>query len=148
MFTFGTKSLLTLRSFAMKRTLLNAKLHRAIVTGADLNYIGSISIDAQLMKEANILPFEQVSVVNLDNGQRWETYAIEAEPGSGAIEVKGGGARLVNVGDIIIIMTYVEIEEPIPVSWKPRLVMLDEKNQISEILEMDRRGYPVPQKRR
>ena len=75
----------------MKRTLLNAKLHRAIVTGADLNYIGSISIDAQLMKEANILPFEQVSVVNLDNGQRWETYAIEAEPGSGAIEVKGGG---------------------------------------------------------
>ena len=132
----------------MKRTLLNAKLHRAIVTGADLNYIGSISIDAQLMKDANILPFEQVSVVNLDNGQRWETYAIEAEPGSGAIEVKGGGARLVNVGDIIIIMTYVEVEEPIPASWKPRLVMLNEKNQISEILEMDRRGYPFPQQRR
>jgi aspartate 1-decarboxylase len=126
--------------FAMKRTLLNTKLHRATVTGADLHYIGSVSIDAQLMKDSNILPFEKVQVVNLNNGCRWETYAIEAEPGSGAVQMNGGGARLANVGDIVIIMTYVEVEEPIPAAWEPRLVMLNGKNQISEILKMDRRG--------
>jgi aspartate 1-decarboxylase len=106
----------------MKRTLLNTKIHRATVTGADLHYIGSIAIDAQLMKDSNILPFEKLEIVNINNGRRWETYAIEAEPGSGAVEVRGGGARLANVGDIVIIMTYVEIEEPIHPSWKPRLV--------------------------
>ena len=128
----------------MKRIFLNSKIHRAVVTGANLNYIGSISIDGHLLKESNILPFEKVSVVNLNNGQRWETYAIESEPGSGAIELNGGGARLVSVGDIVIIMTYVEIDEPIPESWKPRLLMLNEKNQISEILEMDIRGHSFP----
>src|SRR5262249_49348581 len=109
----------------------------AAVTGANLHYIGSIAIDAQLMKDSNILPFEKVEIVNVNNGCRWETYAIEAEPSSGAVEVRGGGARLANVGDILIIMTYVEIEEPIPASWKPRLVMLNDNNQISEIIEMD-----------
>jgi aspartate 1-decarboxylase len=139
---FGPDALSTLK-FTMKRTLLNTKLHRATVTGADLHYIGSVSIDAQLMKDSNILPFEKVQVVNVNNGCRWETYAIEAEPGSGAVQMNGGGARLANVGDIVIIMTYVEIEEPIPASWKPRLVMLNEKNQISEILKMDRRGLAL-----
>jgi aspartate 1-decarboxylase len=121
----------------MKRTLLNTKIHRATVTGAELNYIGSVAIDAQLMKEANILPFEKVEIVNINNGYRWETYALEAEPGSGAIEVRGGGARLAHVGDVVIIMTYVEIEEPIPAPWQPRLVMVNERNQISEILDLE-----------
>jgi aspartate 1-decarboxylase len=129
----------------MKRTFLNTKIHRATVTGADLHYIGSIAIDAQLMKDSNILPFEKLEIVNINNGRRWETYAIEAEPGSGAVEVRGGGARLANVGDIVIIMTYVEIEEPIHPSWKPRLVLVNERNQISEILKMDSRGHPAPQ---
>ncbi|MDQ5909965.1 MAG: aspartate 1-decarboxylase [Pseudomonadota bacterium] len=128
----------------MKRIFLNSKIHRAVVTGANLNYVGSISIDGQLLKESNILPFEKVSVVNLNNGQRWETYAIAGKPGSGAIELNGGGARLVSVGDIIIIMTYIEIDEPIPESWRPRLVMLNEENKISEILEMDIHGYSFP----
>jgi aspartate 1-decarboxylase len=127
----------------MRRTLLNSKIHRATVTGANLHYVGSIAIDAQLMKDSNILPFEKVEIVNVNNGLRWETYAIEAEPGTGTVEVRGGGARLAQVGDIVIIMTYVEIEEPIPAPWEPCLVMLNKKNQISEILKMDKRGLAL-----
>lgn len=128
----------------MKRTLLNAKIHRAVVTGANLNYIGSIAIDGHLLKEADILPFEQVSIVNLNNGERWETYAIEAPHGSGTIELNGGGARLVHAGDIVIIMTYIQVDTPLPADWKPRLLMLDEQNKISEILAMDTQGYAYP----
>ena len=73
----------------MKRTLLNSKIHRATVTGAQLHYIGSIAIDSRLMQESNILPFEKVDVVNVNNGCRWETYAIEAAPNTGTIEVRG-----------------------------------------------------------
>ena len=128
----------------MKRTLLNSKIHRATVTGANLHYIGSIAIDAQLLKESNILPFEKVEIVNIHNGQRWETYAIEGEAGTGTIEVRGGGPRLACVGDIIIIMTYVEIDEPVPEFWEPRVVIVDAKNRISEIVTMDRLGELVP----
>jgi aspartate 1-decarboxylase len=120
----------------MKRTFLNSKIHRATVTGSALNYMGSMAIDAHLMKAANILPFERVEIVNVNNGQRWATYVIEAEPGSGTMELRGAASRLAEVGDIVIIFTYIEIEEPIPVSWHPRLVMVDEKNQISEIREI------------
>ena len=127
----------------MKRTLLNSKIHRATVTGANLHYIVSIAIDAQLLKESNIVPFEKVEIVSVNNGQRWETYAIEAEAGTGTIEVRGGGARLASVGDIIIIMTYVEIDEPLPEFWEPRLVIVDEKNRISEIVTMDKLGELV-----
>lgn len=126
----------------MKRSLLNSKIHRATVTRANLDYIGSLGLDSQLMRDSNILPFERLQVVNVNNGHRWETYAIEAEPGSGAIELNGGGARLANVGDILIIMTYVDVDEPVPGSWRPRLVMVNEENQITEVLEMDRRGHP------
>ena len=133
----------------MRRTLLNSKIHRATVTGAQLHYIGSIAIDSRLMQESNILPFEKVDVVNVNNGCRWETYAIESPPNTGTIEVRGGGARLASTGDIVIIMTYVEVEEPVPVPWEPRLIMLNEKNQISEILTLDKIGgsqglYQIP----
>lgn len=121
----------------MRRTFLNAKIHGATVTGSELNYVGSMAIDAQLMKESNILPFEKVEIVNVNNGHRWVTYAIEAEPGSGAIEVRGAAARLAQVGDIVIIFTYIEIEEPIPSHWCPRLVMVNEKNQVAEILKLE-----------
>ncbi|HAC62826.1 MAG TPA: aspartate 1-decarboxylase [Cyanothece sp. UBA12306] len=124
----------------MKRTFLNSKIHRATITGSQLNYMGSMAIDAQLMKAANILPFERVEIVNVNNGQRWATYVIEAEAGSGKMELRGAASRLAEVGDIVIIFTYIEIEEPIPVPWQPRLVMVDENNQVSEILEMPHNG--------
>jgi aspartate 1-decarboxylase len=117
----------------MKRTLLKAKLHRATVTATDLDYIGSIAIDTTLLEKADILPFEKVEVVNLNNGQRWDTYAIESEADAGEISVRGGGARLANVGDRIIVMTYVAIDDPVPRSWRPTVIMLDEKNRICSV---------------
>jgi aspartate 1-decarboxylase len=124
----------------MNRILLSSKIHRAIVTGAYLHYIGSISIDAHLMQVASILPFEKVEVVNLNNGCRWETYAIEAKPGSGAVEVRGGGARLANVGDVLVIMTYAHVDEPVPLGWAPNVVIVDEQNRVREIMTIDSRG--------
>ena len=120
----------------MRRFLLHSKIHRAYVTGAELDYVGSIGIDSHLMKEAGILPFEKVQVVNVNNGARWETYAIEAPPYSGTIDVRGAGARLVNKRDVLIIMTYVEIEDPVPASFKPTVVMVDERNRLTEIYRM------------
>jgi aspartate 1-decarboxylase len=117
----------------MLRTMLNGKIHRATVTGADLHYIGSITIDRRLMDAANILPFERVQVVNVNNGNRLETYAIEGEAGSGTIQLNGAAAHLVGVGDLVIIMSYVQVEDPIPVDWQPRVVFVDERNNITQI---------------
>lgn len=121
---------------SMRRFLLHSKIHRAYVTGAELDYVGSIGIDSYLMKQAGILPFEKVQVVNVNNGARWETYAIEAPPYSGTIDVRGAGARLVSKRDVLIIMTYVELEDPIPESFKPTVIMVDEQNQLTELYRM------------
>lgn len=120
----------------MIRTLLNAKIHRATVTAADLNYIGSITIDAKLMETANILPFERVQVVDVTNGARLETYAIAGEAGSGTIQLNGAAAHLVSPGDIVIIMSYVQVEEPVPADWSPRIVFVDEHNAITDVRGM------------
>jgi aspartate 1-decarboxylase len=128
----------------MMRTLLNAKIHRATVTSADLNYVGSITIDGKLLEAANILPFEKVQVVSVTTGHRWETYAIVGEPGSGDIQVNGGGARLVCPGDVLIIMTYAQVNEPIPASFAPRVVMVDGKNRITEVLNLSPKGMAAP----
>jgi aspartate 1-decarboxylase len=112
--------------------MLSGKIHRATVTGADLNYIGSITIDARLMKAANILPFERVQVVNITNGARLETYALEGEAGSGVIQLNGAAAHLVRVGDLVIIMSYVQVQDPVPEDWQPKVVLVNEKNQITE----------------
>jgi aspartate 1-decarboxylase len=124
----------------MLRTLLTGKIHRATVTEADLHYVGSITIDAALLEAANMLPFERVQVVNVNTGARWETYTIVAERGSGVIKCNGAAARLASPGDLVIIMGYAQVSEPIPADWSPRVVLVNEKNQISEVLDFSPKG--------
>ncbi len=112
------------------RTLLKSKIHRAIVTDADLHYIGSITIDENLLRSADILPYEKVQVVDIDNGNRLETYAIPGPAGQGDICLNGAAARLVSRGDKIIIMSYVDVTEPIPQPWEPIVVHVDQHNRI------------------
>src|SRR5438270_9927058 len=90
----------------MQRTMLKSKIHRATVTDSDLHYVGSITIDPELLEAADILEFEQVAVVDVDNGARFETYTIAGERGSGAVKVNGAAARLVHHGDTIIVISY------------------------------------------
>ncbi|HEX9017403.1 MAG TPA: aspartate 1-decarboxylase [Chloroflexota bacterium] len=118
----------------MLRTMLKGKIHRATVTGADLNYVGSITIDSRLLDAADILPFELVQVVDITNGARLETYAIPAEAGSGVIQLNGAAAHLMNIGDLVIVMTYVQVEDPVPPDWKPRIVLVDANNRIEKSL--------------
>jgi len=117
----------------MQRTLLTGKIHRARVTGADVNYIGSISIDADLMSAAGILPHERVQVVDVDNGARLETYAIPDLPGSGTIQLNGAAARLVGVGDRVIIMAYGQFEDAEARDWEPCVVLVNDDNQIIDV---------------
>jgi len=114
------------------RIMLKSKIHRARVTGVDVDYEGSISIDKRLMVEADILPYEQVQVLNINNGARFETYAIEAEPGSGEIGIKGAAARLAAIGDTIIILSYCHIEDEEAHNFIPKLVYVDAQNAIIE----------------
>lgn len=118
----------------MIRTMVNGKIHRATVTAADLHYIGSITIDSLLLEAAHILPFERVQVVDINNGNRLETYTIAGEAGSGIVQLNGAAAHLVSVGDLVIIMSYVQVYEPVPEDWQPTVVLVDEKNQISDVL--------------
>jgi len=114
------------------RVMLKSKIHRARVTEVNINYEGSIAIDKRLMEEADILPYEQVQVLNINNGVRFETYAIEAEPESGVISIRGAAARLAVVGDTIIILSYCQLEEREAHNFAPKLVYVDEKNAITE----------------
>ena len=114
------------------RIMLKSKIHRAHVTEVNINYEGSIAIDRRLMAEADILPYEQVQVLNVNNGARFETYAIEAEPDSGVISIRGAAARLAAVGDIVIILAYCPLEEEEAKNFAPKLVYVDEKNAITE----------------
>ena len=117
----------------MFRVMLKSKIHRATVTDADLNYIGSITIDQDLMEAANIWPHEKVQIVNNNNGARFETYVICGERGSGTICLNGAAARLAQRGDIIIIISYGVFSEEEARSYEPDLVFVDEKNRISEV---------------
>jgi aspartate 1-decarboxylase len=114
------------------RTMLKSKIHRARVTEANLNYEGSITIDRLLMEAADILPYEKVAVLDVDNGSRLETYAIEGEPGSGTICINGAAARLVSPGDRVIILSYTNVGEAEARSWHPTLVYVDSQNVILE----------------
>ncbi|WP_319409463.1 aspartate 1-decarboxylase [uncultured Desulfosarcina sp.] len=114
------------------RTLLKAKIHRAVVTHADLHYEGSITIDAELLNWTGIREFERVQVVGVENGARLETYVIAGPCGSGTIQMNGPAARLVNVGDHIIIMAYAQVAEPITVDWQPNILQLDDHNHVKE----------------
>jgi aspartate 1-decarboxylase len=110
----------------MRRRMLKSKIHRATVTAADLNYIGSISIDPVLLEAADILEHEQVTVLDVDNGARFETYAILGEPGE--ICLNGAAARLVHVGDTVILLTYGDYEDGELDGHRPRVVHVDQKN--------------------
>jgi aspartate 1-decarboxylase len=112
------------------RTMLKSKIHRARVTDANIDYEGSITIDSTLMAAADILPYEQVHVLNINNGARFTTYAIEGEAGSGAICLNGAAARLAAKGDLVIILTYTQVPEEQARDYRPRLVYVNERNAI------------------
>jgi aspartate 1-decarboxylase len=124
----------------MFRTFLFAKIHRATVTAANVHYVGSITIDSELLRETGIRPYERVQVVDVDNGERLETYVIAGAPGSGAIELNGAAARLVQVGDKVIIMAYAQVPEPVPDGWSPVVLIMDENNRIAEVRRAEAAG--------
>lgn len=121
----------------MQRTLLLAKIHSCTLTAANLNYVGSISIDRTLLDAAGILPYEQVQVVNVANGERLITYAIAAPPHSGAIELNGAAARLGMAGDRLIVMTYAHFNPEELKTHCPTVVLVDEKNRLLEVRRYD-----------
>jgi len=115
----------------MQTTMLKAKLHRARVTHSELEYEGSCAIDGHLLEVSGIREYEQIEIYNATNGERFRTYAIRAEDGSGIISVNGAAAHKANPGDIVIICAYVGLTQQELVSFKPKLVYLDENNQIT-----------------
>ena len=121
---------------------LKSKIHRATVTEADLDYIGSISIDATLMKESNLLPFEHVHVLNITNGNRLETYVIEAPADSGEICINGAAAHLVSPKDLIIIVSYCELEHSKLPSFNPSIVHVDKENKIIDLHTLSKADTP------
>lgn len=114
------------------RPMIHGKIHRVTITGADIHYVGSITIDEDLLDAADIAPGQQVDVVDVNNGARLTTYTIAGERGSGTIQLNGAAAHLVNVGDIAIIMAYSHVPESRVRSWQPKVVFVDEKNHIVE----------------
>ncbi len=117
----------------MTITLLKSKIHRGIITDSDLAYEGSLTLDPEYMSSAGLLPYEKVHVVNINNGQRFETYVIEGEPETKTICLNGAAARLGQVGDQIIIMSYTQLSEELAQSHHPTVVLLDEENEIVSI---------------
>ncbi len=115
----------------MLRTMCKSKIHRATVTGADLNYVGSITIDPVLMEAADLLEYEQVSVVNVNNGARLETYVIPGVPGKGEICLNGAAARLVHPGDKVIVISYAQYDEKEMERYRPVFIFVDEQNRIA-----------------
>jgi aspartate 1-decarboxylase len=113
----------------MELTLLKGKIHRATVTRCDLQYEGSISVDAGLMERAGILPHEQVDVLNINNGNRFTTYAIPAPAGSGMIGINGAAARLAQAGDLVIVIAYARMAEAQAMAWQPKVVLVDGANK-------------------
>lgn len=113
----------------MQIQVMKSKIHRATVTDADLNYEGSISIDSNLVEEANMLPNEKVQVLDIDNGERLETYVIPVEAGSGEICLNGAAARKVQVGDLVIIISYALMDDKDAREHQPKIVKVNQKNQ-------------------
>ncbi len=123
----------------MLSTVLKGKIHRATVTEAEVGYVGSITVDSALMEAAGMIEYEQVQVVDVDNGNRLVTYLIKGESNSGVICLNGAAARKVSVGDKVIIMSYgiLELEDKV---YKPKVVLVDEQNQVSEIFNYEQHG--------
>lgn len=117
----------------MLLNMFKGKLHRATVTMADINYVGSVTIDAELLEQSGILPGEKVQIVDINNGERFETYTIKGEAGSGVICINGAAARLVQVGDKVIIIAYALMDAEDAKTFQPNVLVLDEKNRIVRI---------------
>ena len=124
----------------MDITLLKAKIHRAVVTQADLDYVGSITIDSDLLRESGILEYEKVEIADIDNGNRFETYAIAGEASSGVICLNGAAARCVEVGDKIIIMAYAYMTPEEARNHKPAVLFVDENNRIARKANYEKHG--------
>ena len=124
----------------MKVNMLKGKIHRATVVQAELNYVGSITVDKDLLDAAGIYEYEKVHIVDIDNGARFETYTIAGERGSGLICVNGAAARCVQVGDKIIIMSYCQLNEEEAKLHKPRVVFVNEENAITEVTNYEKHG--------
>ncbi|MCD2440825.1 aspartate 1-decarboxylase [Agromyces sp. SYSU K20354] len=117
----------------MLRTMLKSKIHRATVTHADLHYVGSLTVDRDLLDAADLVPGEQVAVVDVTNGARLETYVIEGERGSGVIGINGAAAHLVGVGDLVIVISYAHVDDVEIAEWAPTVVHVDDANRVVEI---------------
>lgn len=124
----------------MNITLLKAKIHRAVVTQADLDYVGSITIDSRLLRESGILEYEKVEIADIDNGSRFETYAIAGEEGSGIICLNGAAAKCVNVGDKVIIMAYANMTPEEAKTHKPTVIFVNDHNQIVRKANYEKHG--------
>ena len=125
-------------------TMLKGKIHRAVVRQAELNYVGSITVDPVLMEAAGILEYEYVQIVDVENGNRFETYTIAGEPGSGMICLNGAAARQVAVGDHIILMCYAQMTPQEAKEHKPYVVFVDEENQIRQVARYEKSGELSP----
>lgn len=124
----------------MKLNMLKGKIHRATVIQAELDYVGSITIDEELLEAAGILEYEMVQIVDINNGSRFETYAIAGQRGSGMICLNGAAARCVQVRDKIIIMSYCQLENDEAIDHKPKVVFVNEENKISSVTRYEKHG--------
>ena len=124
----------------MTLTMLKSKIHRATVTEAELNYVGSITIDKNLLEASGILEYEKVLVVDITNGSRLETYTIAGERGSGIICLNGAAAKLINKGDTVIIMAFADMDEKEAKEYKPTVVFVDDENKVKSIKNYEEHG--------
>ena len=124
----------------MTITMLKAKIHRATVTQADLDYVGSITVDMDLLEQAGILEYEKVQIVDVNNGSRFETYTIAGERGSGVMCLNGAAARMVQTGDKIILMAYAQVMLEEASELRPTVLFVDEKNKVTKVTNYEKHG--------
>lgn len=124
----------------MTITMLKAKIHRATVTQAELDYVGSITVDMDLLEQSGILEYEKVQIVDVNNGSRFETYTIAGERGSGVMCLNGAAARMVQTGDKIILMAYAQVTPEEAKELRPKVLFVDEKNQVTKITDYEKHG--------
>lgn len=124
----------------MTISMLKSKIHRAVVTQAELNYVGSITVDSELLNTAGILEYEKVQIVDIENGNRFETYTIAGEPGSGVMCLNGAAARCVSTGDHIILMCYADVTPEEAKTHRPKVVFVNEDNSISRVTHYEKCG--------
>ena len=124
----------------MTITMLKAKIHRATVTQAELDYVGSITVDMDLLEQAGILEYEKVQIVDVNNGSRFETYTIAGERGSGVMCLNGAAARMVQTGDKIILMAYAQVTPEEASEFRPTVLFVDEKNKVTKVTNYEKHG--------